>query len=124
MILRSKLTWLALLFVLLMSCQKHNEEELYGAYCETENISFERNIKPLIENRCLVCHSNNNASSQANGVVLEGYNNLKLKVDDGSLVNVISHKEGYEPMPRNNPKLNDCSINMVKIWVSEGAQNN
>lgn len=106
------------------ACYKNNEEELYGPECQTINISYSETIEPLLSNQCLGCHSSTMSSSIGGGINLEGYTNVKIKVDDGRLFGALNHESGFTPMPLNGAKLNECSLSMIEIWINEGALNN
>lgn len=115
---------LIFLGIVISSCYKDNEEYLYGADCQTENISFSESIKPILDNQCLACHSDAAASSLGGNVFLDGYDNVLIKVNDSALYGALSHQDGYSPMPQNAPQLNECSISLIEIWINEGAKNN
>lgn len=103
------------------ACSKDSEDELGNQQCNTTNMKYGADILPIITNNCYGCHDNNTAT---NGIVLEGYAKLKAQVDNGNLVGVVSHANGYPAMPYNAPKLSDCDINKIKSWVQNGAPNN
>jgi hypothetical protein len=103
-------------------CYYDIEEELYPSVeCQTDNLSFQSDIAPIIQRNCLGCHSQ--AANQGN-VVLEGYNRLKTYVDNGKLQGVINHRAGFSPMPKNQPKLLECEIAKIEQWIADGALDN
>jgi len=111
------------------ACSKSNEEEERtappnngGGTCNTTNMSFSKDIVPILQSSCYSCHSNANQS--VSGISLEGYSNVKVQVDNGSLVGAITHASGFTPMPQGGAKLSDCTINKIKSWVNSGAPNN
>ena len=112
-------------FLLLLStasCTYHSEEELYPSTCDTTNVTYSGIVLQIIELKCYDCHSNENVI--ISGISLEGYDNLKIKVDDETLVKSIKHEPGVSPMPDEQPKLSDCDILKIEKWVEEGAPNN
>lgn len=102
------------------SCSKASEEELAPA-CSTADMSYADDILPIISGNCYGCHGNDIVTA---GIDLEGYTDLKVRVDNGDLVGAITHAPGYTPMPYNQPKLSDCDINKIKAWIQSGAPNN
>jgi mono/diheme cytochrome c family protein len=74
-------------------------------------------------NNCYRCHGTN-SNSGSFGRVLEGYENLKPYAESGTLLGVISHAEGFIPMPQDAAKLKDCDINKIRSWIENGMQNN
>jgi hypothetical protein len=115
----------ALLF--LHSCYYDSEEFLFpetGNTCDTTSVTYAQSVAPILRNNCLACHSNGSAAGLGGNVRLEDYADVKLKADEGKLLGVISHAPGFVPMPQGAPKLDDCSISVIRIWIEEGGQNN
>ena len=80
-------------------CYYDVEEDLYGTTeCSTDDMSYQTDIFPIINNNCLVCHS---AASNFGGITLESYDFLKSYVNNGQLIGVINHESGFSPMPKN-----------------------
>lgn len=123
--------YVMLLAAVVVSCSKSNEEEINngdnggnnGNTCDTANIKFVANIKPILQNNCYACHSNVN-SGTSGGVKLEDYADVKAHADNGNLIGTITHAAGYPPMPQGGSKLSDCNINKIKAWIGRGSQNN
>ena len=44
--------------------------------------------------------------------------------DDIQLFGAINHLPNFQPMPRNAPKLSDCKIDQIQIWIENGTPNN
>ncbi len=106
--------------VLIVSCTRDAEEELAPA-CTTDNMRYSTDILPIIQANCYSCHAESIATA---GVILEGYDHVKARADNGDLTGVITHAAGYTPMPNNSAKLSDCDINKIKSWVENGAPDN
>lgn len=105
-------------------CYYDIENELYpsdGTACDTTAVTYTATIQPILNQSCLSCHS---AASAQGNVVLEGYNLLKVYVDDGSFLGAVSHGSGYSPMPKGGNKLSDCKILQIQTWIASGAPNN
>jgi len=115
----------------LCACSKSSEDTVGGGNpppggnpgnCVTTNMTYSGHIAPIIQANCFACHSNANAN--ISGFSLEGYSNLKARVDDGRLLGAITHTSGFTPMPQGGSKLPDCTINRIKAWIEAGAPNN
>ena len=106
--------------VLLQSCYYDVEEELYPATsCETDNMSYQNDILPLLtSNGCIGCHGD------LATLDLNGYNDIKIYVDNGSLLGSIKHESSFRAMPDNQPKLDQCTIAKIESWILNGAPNN
>ena len=95
--------------------------------CDTANVTFSGVIWPEIINKhCYGCHKGAEAGG---GVHLENYNNVAAAAaipagQPGSLWGAITHNAGNKPMPRNQPKLSDCKISQIQMWIEDGRPNN
>lgn len=111
--------------VVLAGCYNDTEEQLYGAaVCNLEDVTFSIDVAPILSNNCYACHGQANAPANGAGIVLEGYEKIKVAVENGLLIESIIHGPNASPMPKNALKLSDCKINTIKKWIEEGALNN
>lgn len=102
------------------SCYKDNKEALYpSTACDTTNITWEKDIKKIVNNSCATsgCHD---ASSAFGGYALNDYAGVKKCVDNTRFLTVI--EQGT--MPKNSSKLDDCTINKIRRWINTGALEN
>lgn len=123
----------ALLAVLFYSCTKSSgtdgdnnnppDPPGGGGNCDTANMQYTANVVPILQANCYSCHGTN-TNSGSMGRVLEGYNNIKPYAESGTLVGVISHAQGFIPMPQNGPKLSQCNIDKIKSWIANGIKDN
>ncbi len=120
--------WFILLFfpAILICCQYNNEEDLYGRKenCDTSNVTYSQTIKPLLTNNCYSCHSADRAGSFGEGINLETYSELVSVANSGKLLGALEHLPGYDAMPQGGAKLDDCTIEKIKVWINSGALNN
>ncbi|HRO45702.1 cytochrome c [Agriterribacter sp.] len=118
--IRSLLYIWALIFFIsaLGSCSKASEDVLMPQQCDTVGMKYSRDILPIIAANCYSCHANGIVNGD---VSLDGYANLKIQAGNGNLIGVITHANGYPPMPDNGGKLSDCEINKIKAWIAGGA---
>jgi hypothetical protein len=108
------------------SCYYDKEEVLYGGgVCDTASISYSNTIVPVISLYCTSCHSQANAGQNGNGIILEGYNNLSiyLQQHDQALINAVKQNGSAKPMPPDS-KIDKCSIAFLEAWILQGKQNN
>jgi mono/diheme cytochrome c family protein len=91
--------------------------------CDTLNVTFTKNINPILQQQCLSCHSN---AGTGGGVLLNTYDNVKAVAGDksrgpeGRLYGALSHMPAYSPMPKGGTKLDDCKLRQVKLWIEAG----
>ena len=123
--IRSKGLLAASLLMLALACSKTNEEELKASSipCNTDSVSYSKDIVPLFQNYCAGCHGNGNTAGSG-GINLDSYLNLKVYADNGKLVGNVTHAPGFIPMPYGQPKMPDCQVNTIVAWVSQGTKNN
>lgn len=121
---------IALVSILVLSCSKSSEDEVAppppppgggGNTCDTVNMTYTADVKPLLQSNCYGCHGNGQTSG---GVTLDTYAGVKTVVDNNKLMGVVTHASGFPAMPKGGAKLSDCNINKIKSWIGRGAQNN
>ena len=106
--------------ITMFSCTYNNAEELYPANtCETEKMSYQNDILPILEiNGCIGCHGD------LASIDINSYEDLKIYIDNGALLGSIKHSDGYRPMPDFQPKMDQCLIDKIEAWIYDGAPNN
>jgi len=110
------------LVALLQSCTYDKEMLIPAQSCaDTVNVSFAASIQPLLRASCFSCHGN---GSSEGSVSLDSYDDVKALAASGRLLGSISHSAGFDAMPLGADKLDDSSIDAVRIWIDEGTRNN
>jgi hypothetical protein len=89
--------------------------------CDTSVVRYSTSIIPILQNKCIGCHSG--AAPQGN-VDLTTYANVKSYVTLGKFAGAVNHTPGFYPMPKYGPKLPDCDIAKIRIWIAAGSPNN
>lgn len=110
----------------LTSCYYDKEETLYGGgICDTSNISYSNTVVPILSMYCSNCHSVANAPVSGDGLILEGYNNISiyLQQHQQTLIDAVKQNGGARSMPPTS-KIDKCSIAFLEAWVLQGKQNN
>jgi hypothetical protein len=116
-----------MLFIILLfsSCYYDSVEYLFPnvTACDTTNVTFSGSVQPILQDHCYGCHSNTTASGSAT-FALEDIGDVVAHVD--RLVGAISHQSGFSPIPSplGTPKIDDCSIRVIGIWVTAGTPDN
>ncbi len=108
-------------------CTFENEEEYYAdLQCDTATVTYSASVRPILQNACYTCHASATANTAGAGINLEGYPALKAFVVDntGLLVGSIRHLVGFSPMPKSAPKLSECDIRKIELWIIQGALDN
>lgn len=113
--------------IISVSCYYDNQEDLYptlsSSSCTESQISFTSQVLPLMNTSCNQsgCHNGNDRAAQ---IVLDNHTDLLVSANDGTLLGSIRYTAGFSPMPDGAAKLDDCSIQLVATWITEGALNN
>jgi mono/diheme cytochrome c family protein len=119
--------WAVLPTIMLTGCYYDTEEELYpdsvNATCDTSNVRYSVEVKAVFDARCNSCHAGVNASAN---IRLDNYADIKAYIDatGGKLVSSILQDGNASAMPQGQPKISDCEINKVSIWVNNSYPEN
>lgn len=89
--------------------------------CDTIDVSFAQNIFPIVNASCTGCHSGDEPSG---GINLTDYDEISNHSLNGELLNAIKWNGMAENMPKNSDQLSDCKIDIIEIWINNGAPNN
>ena len=87
--------------------------------CVTNNMSFSKDIQPILVSNCTGCH---NATAPSAGINLTNFTGTKTI--SARLVGSITHAAGYVAMPTSTIKLSPCDINKISAWITQGTLNN
>lgn len=120
------LKYLAVISVVLVafsSCTYESEEEIVQQNeCPTEEMSFENDVKPILQaNGCLGCH---NSSTATAGIILDEYESIKPLAESGTLLSSINWDGGAKKMPPSGEKTPQCGIDKIGAWIQQGIKNN
>lgn len=89
--------------------------------CTTNSRSYNTHIRPILQNRCVGCHS---GGSPSGGVSLNNYTGVLTVVNSGQLLGAIRQETGFANMPPNGNALPQCTIDQIAAWIQDGAPNN
>jgi hypothetical protein len=106
------------------------------AACAPRGISYQADVRPILEQHCLECHAPGGAGQVASGFDMSSYESLMRGGKFGPFVvpgdvlasNLIILVEGRAhpsiTMPHGRGKIPAADIEVLKTWVQEGARNN
>lgn len=93
-----------------ISCTEDSISDLSETEIPT-SISYQNDVRPIIQNNCLNCHGNFGAPNS-----LTTYENVKASVLN-NLIDRISRVEGTSgAMPLGGPRLSQNDINIIIEW--------
>lgn len=93
-----------------------------------DTIEFDRDIKPLLSDRCFKCHGPDSASNES-GLRLDNAEGLKSVIQPGSPENsdlferIIEEDSDFlMPPPDSKLSLSKAEINTIRTWIKQGAK--
>ena len=107
--------------VFLSSCYYDNYDDLAvdAGACDTISMTYTSDIALIMTSNCTSCHG---GAAPAGNIPLENYNDVKASALNGSLLGTMDHASGWSAMPKNQPKLNVCTISKVSAWINQGVK--
>src|SRR5687768_16412481 len=86
---------------------------------------FEKNVRPVLAEKCYTCHEGHKAKSglllNSRAGVLRGTDYKKVVIpgdpENSVLIKAIRHAAGAEPMPSKKPQLASNEIDALVQWV-------
>ena len=104
-----------MLVISLQSCYYDKYEELKVTGCDTTNVGYQSQIKPILESYCTTCHSGNSPSG---GLSLDSYSKARDCGQTGKLVGSVIWDGSASRMPQGaSARIDDCSLAKIRLWV-------
>jgi hypothetical protein len=110
--------------LMLSACYYDKADIVYppSAPCDSTNVTYSNTVVPILTARCYACHSG--TASAGGGIKLDSYNAVLVQVNNGRLLGSIEQRPGFSPMPKGSPKMPECEIAKIRVWINAGAPNN
>lgn len=89
-----------------------------AAECDTTNVTYATAIEPIISAKCMGCHS---GSTPQDGISLTNYAEVSSEALFGEVLAAVQHEAGVTAMPYNSAQLPSCEIDLIRIWIENGA---
>ena len=111
------------LLVFLSACATDSEDDLLIPVEQVAVVTYDDNVKSIIDNNCLACHTNpaiNGAS-----VPLTTFDDVRSAVQNLNIINRISAQPGDSGfMPLGGARLPQSSIDLIVQWEVDGLLEN
>ena len=104
------------------NCSYNSEDDLTEDVIIEEFVTYEDNIKSIIDTNCIFCHSNPPVNGAPMSLIT--YNNVKNAVENRDLIDRISSTDAGFVMPFGGPRLPQNLIDLVIQWEQEGLLEN
>ena len=111
-----KIIYISGLVLLVASCESNTYEEISDNTPITNVVKYESDVKAIIENNCISCHS------ATNSIPFTNYNQVAAKIDN--IINRIQRPSGD---PLKMPQGGSLSQNQIDIfikWKADGLIEN
>lgn len=106
------------ILIVLFGCTNASENDLIDQTELPESVTYQNDVKPIIDNNCIVCHAN----PPVNGapMPLLSYSNVKDAVQNRGLLDRISSQDLAFLMPFGGPRLPQNLIDTIIQWEADG----
>lgn len=106
---------------LLMACSNDNPDTLMDDIPNEDVITYQQNVKSIIDNNCISCH----AATPRNGapMALVTYEQVKNAIQNRGLLNRISLNNGNSLLMPQSGRLPQATIDVVAQWQQDGLLN-
>jgi hypothetical protein len=103
--------------------------------CGDREVSFSKDVKPILDEHCLPCHQAGKDGYIASGLSVESYDDMMKGTKYGPVVMpgysfsstlqiLVEHKADPSiNMPRRGVRMSQDKIELIGRWISQGAQN-
>lgn len=126
---------------------------MLSAACSQGGVSFHRDVNPILQSNCAVCHTPGNPGYEKSGFSVASYQDVMKGTNYGrviipgssvssTLVRLIKHQadpsinmpkeyalavreHGEKILPGMNARsLSETDLKLIEYWVDQGAKNN
>ena len=120
--MKNKYPFYFIVFVFSFSCSNVSEEDLIDVTPIPETVTYQENVKSIIDNNCISCHSN----PPMNGapISLTTFDEVKNAIENNGLLNRISSNDLAFSMPFGGPRLPQNLIDIIVEWEADGLLEN
>ena len=98
-----------------------------GDDCDPNVVYFQQQVLPLLISNCAVPGCHDQATDDNDWIQITDYNTLLNSgiIQDGDLVEALNEDDPDKIMPPpDQPGLTDQQIDLIELWIAQGAQNN
>lgn len=89
-----------------------------AADCSAVAVTYESDIKAILENNCTGCHGNR----PAGGYNFTSMADIQRAAKNGDLLGTIKWEKGFPKMPARAGQLDQATITKIECWVNNGMK--
>lgn len=101
--------------IILIACESRTYEEISDNTPITEQVTYNKDVKPIMDANCTMCHS---PGPQA----LTNYNQVKSNIDN--IIDRINRPNGDPAKMPQGGSLSPAQINIITKWKADGLTEN
>ena len=100
----------------------------YGPWCHSQDVNFNRDIRPILSGKCFKCHGPDENSRRADLRLDRRQEAIDLetivpgKPDQSSMIDRVSTDDPELRMPPDGDLLSKEQINTLRAWIKNGAR--
>ncbi|UOU99818.1 hypothetical protein MUU74_07665 [Chryseobacterium daecheongense] len=114
-----KILFISSLAVTLVACESRTYEEISDNKPIVEKVTYNKDVKPIVEANCIVCHS---AGGAASFQPWTSYNQVKTHIDN--ILDRIQRPNGDPAKMPQGGALSQTQINTFIKWKADGLVEN
>jgi len=120
--MKNKYTFYLIILVISYNCSNVSEEDLIDTTPLPETVTYQANVKSIIDNNCIVCHSNPPVNDAP--ISLTTFNEVKNAIENNGLISRVSSNDLGFLMPFGGPRLPQNLIDIIVEWEADGLLEN
>lgn len=102
----------------IFGCSNNSDDDL-TIPLTSNTTKYTQNIKPIIDNNCVVCHGNSPSGGAQTSLVT--YNQVKASILNNGLIDRVSRMQGASGMmPYQGTRLPQTTIDLLSDWNTDG----
>lgn len=111
----------AVLALVLFSCDSHTYEDIQEEIIIEGDVTYDANVKSIIDANCVSCHSDGNAASFR---PLTNYEEVKDAVQNAGLLDRIQMQNGEPGLMPQTGRMPQSKIDVILQWNEDGLLEN
>jgi mono/diheme cytochrome c family protein len=106
--------------LLIMGCSNDSESDLTDTIDQDTPVSYNGNIRSIINSNCLGCHSD--PTKNGAPFPLTDYDRVLVRAENGQLLRSIKRQTGEASAMPPSGRLPQATIDLVERWIQEGSK--
>ncbi|MES2488042.1 MAG: cytochrome c [Bacteroidota bacterium] len=113
----NKLIYMPFAALALFSCDSHTYDEIGEEIIIDGPVTYSANVKTIIDNNCVVCHSPEGSASFR---PFTTYADVKAGVEEAGLLDRIQRQNGEPGVMPSTGRMPQSNIDVILQWSADG----